>query len=117
MSTTYTAETLHALLRALLAPSFAQRRTADQVLFQLYCGTGSEANPQLDSLLQQATQRFGAQWREFLQALVGWWLNASADSDAACRLRHQIGLSATDYGAWNVTAGAAWRGIRASVVP
>lgn len=83
MRTTYTAETLHALLRALLAPAFTRRRTADQMLFQLHCGTGSEPNPQLDSLLQQATQRFGAQRQEFLQALIGWWLNASADSHAA----------------------------------
>lgn len=78
MSTTFTDTSLHRLLQHLLAPTFADRQAADQMLFSLMSASGGLPNPELASLLAAATDRFGDQEKAFLQDLLHFWMDASA---------------------------------------
>ena len=61
MSSTFTDVSLHRLLQHLLAPAFADRQAADQMLFSLISASGGKPNPELTGLLAAATNRFGDQ--------------------------------------------------------
>lgn len=83
MGSSYTAETLHRLLRHLVAPSFIDRARADKLLFSLLIASGDEENPKLAGLFDEATEQFGDMQPVFFEALVIFWLNAGAAAHQA----------------------------------
>lgn len=83
MSSTYTPETLHHLLLHTVAPAFADRRAADQLLFSLSVGSGEATNAVLTALFDEATDRFGDRLRPFLEDLTHFWMDACARCVAA----------------------------------
>lgn len=83
MAGSYTVESVHALLRALLAPDMADRKAADSLLFSLLIASGGEENRQLSTLIDAATVRFGIEERDFLHDLIEFWMDTSAVAFAA----------------------------------
>jgi hypothetical protein len=96
MSSTFTEVSLHRLLQHLLAPAFADRLAADQMLFSLMSASGGEPNPELDDLLAAATDRFGDQEKAFLEDLLHFWMDAGA---AAFAVRMKM-FGGKEEGAW-----------------
>lgn len=78
MASGYTVESMHALLRALVAPEIADRKAADSLMFSLFSASGGEKNSQMAALIDAATTRFGAEERDFLRDLSLFWMDASA---------------------------------------
>lgn len=78
MGSSYTTETIHRLLRHLVAPDFIDRTRANKLLFSILAASGDQKNPQLAALFDKATERFGDELPAFLEALVVFWLNAGA---------------------------------------
>jgi hypothetical protein len=78
MASSYTVESVHALLRALVAPDIADRKAADSLMSSLFSASGGEKNPQMAALIDAATTRFGAEERDFLRDLTLFWMDASA---------------------------------------
>ena len=83
MASSYTVESMHALLRALVAPDIADRKAADSLIFSLFSASGGEKNPQLAALIDAATARFGSEETDFLRDLTVFWMDASAIAFAA----------------------------------
>lgn len=96
MSTTFTPDTLHRLLVHALAPTFADRRAADQLLFSLSVASGGGTNAALTSLIDEATDRFGDRLQRFLKDLAHFWMDACARCNAA------------RMGRWGREAAPAW---------
>lgn len=78
MASSYTVESMHALLRAFVAPDIADRKAADSLMLSLSSASGGEKNPQMAALIDAATTRFGAEERDFLRDLTLFWMDASA---------------------------------------
>ncbi|HVH36668.1 MAG TPA: hypothetical protein VM847_21435 [Tahibacter sp.] len=78
MGSSYTAETIHGLLRHLVAPDFIDRSRADKLLCSILSASGDRDNPRLVALFDEATELFGDALPMFLEALVVFWLNAGA---------------------------------------
>ncbi|GMV31971.1 MAG: hypothetical protein AMXMBFR59_40960 [Rhodanobacteraceae bacterium] len=78
MSTTFTPESLHRLLVHAVAPSFVDRRAADQLLFSLSVANGDGTNGALAALIGEATDRFGDRLPQFLEDLTHFWMDACA---------------------------------------
>lgn len=83
MATSYTVDSVHALLRSLVAPDIADRKAADALTFSLLSASGGEKNPQMAELIDAATSRFGAEESDFLCDLTLFWMDASAIAFAA----------------------------------
>jgi hypothetical protein len=79
MPSTFTAETLYRLLLHTVAPTFADRRAADQMLFSLSAASGGCRNPELDMLIDEATELFGDRLQTYLHDLMHFWMEACAN--------------------------------------
>lgn len=106
MTSTYNADRIHLLLRALLGPTWEERKAADWLLL-LFQGSARESgNPPLLRLLGEGTDRFGALAETFLGELTGFWMSTCAQA---------LAENARAFG--GRAAGATWPTERAEAFP
>jgi hypothetical protein len=83
MANSYNADSIHRLLRALLGPTWGERKAADSHLFSLMTCVPPDGNPALTQLIDDATNRFDYQEEAFFRELTGFWMDTCAQAYAA----------------------------------
>ena len=82
METTYTIDSMHRLVCALLGPSWDERRAADWNLFVILGQAPEGMNPTLMRLVDDATERLGSLTEAFLRELTAFWMSTRAQVHA-----------------------------------